>query len=27
VLQRGPLVQQPLGLNQALLDELLAETM
>jgi 2-oxoglutarate ferredoxin oxidoreductase subunit beta len=27
VLQRGPLVKQPLGLTQALLDELLAETM
>jgi 2-oxoglutarate ferredoxin oxidoreductase subunit beta len=27
VLKNGPLVKQPLGLNQALLDELLAETM
>jgi 2-oxoglutarate ferredoxin oxidoreductase subunit beta len=27
VLKRGPLVKQPLGLSQALLDELLAETM
>jgi 2-oxoglutarate ferredoxin oxidoreductase subunit beta len=27
VLQRGPLVKQPLGMEQALLDELLAETM